>query len=109
MHIVPNIITYESEQFVRVRKYDVDILKLQSVLKEQKQILKLTIRDISDDLGVTKTTVKHWFRTDSCFSIQDENIWFELKKLLQIKSNEFDKSITEFIIKQGVFENNGRN
>lgn len=67
---------YDSEQLVRVRKYEVNVVKLQSVLKSQKQILKLTIKDISDRLDVTKTTVEHWFRTDSCFSVPDENIWF---------------------------------
>lgn len=70
------LIMYDSEQLVRVRKYEVNVVKLQSVLKSQKQILKLTIKDISDRLDVTKTTVEHWFRTDSCFSVPDENIWF---------------------------------
>lgn len=99
---------YESEQLVRVRKYEVDTPKLQSVLKVQKQILKLTIREISNKLGVTKTTVEHWFRTDSCFSIPDKDIWFDLKQLLQIETDEFDQSITEFITKHGVFEKSGR-
>ena len=31
-----------------------------------------------------------------------------LKKLLRIDSDEFDRSITEFITKQGVFEKSGR-
>ena len=34
--------------------------------------------------------------------------WFELKKLLNIKTNEFDKQITEFEIKENEFESSNR-
>ena len=65
-------------------------------------------REISNILGVKKTTVDHWFRTDDCFSIPDEYIWFELKDLLKIETNEFDKSIVEFEWRLGVFEQSER-
>lgn len=102
------LIMYDSEQLVRVRKYEVNIHRLQDVLKSHKKSLCLTNRNISEKLNVAKTTVDHWFRTDSCFSIPDENIWFDLKQLLNIETEEFDKSITEFIVKEGVFEKSGR-
>ena len=55
-------------------------------------------REISNILGVKKTTVDHWFRTDDCFSIPDENIWFELKDLLKIETNEPKVAVNIFKI-----------
>ena len=48
--------------------------------------------------------VEHWFRNDKSFSIPSEDIWFELKGLLNITTNDFDNSITEFEIKDGNFD-----
>jgi len=50
-------------------------------------------------LNLPKTKVEHWFRKDNCFAIPEENIWFKLKDFLEIKTDEFDKSITEFEIR----------
>ena len=46
----------------------------------QKNKSGLTIKDIAHKLNINKTTVEHWFRSDNCFSIPDENIWLDLKK-----------------------------
>ena len=53
---------------------------------------------------VKKTTVEHWFRTDSSFSIPDADSWFDLKDFLNIKTNKFDACITEFEIRDGKYE-----
>ena len=95
----------EVEYEVRVRKYNVDIQGLQKLLRSHK---KMTNKQIADSLGVPLTNVEHWFRTDIYFSIPDAEIWEELKALLKIESTEFDKQITEFIVKPGVFEKSGR-
>lgn len=55
-----------------------------------------------------ETEVEHWFRTDNCFSIPSADVWFELKGLLNIQTDEFDKSITEFIEKPNKFESSNR-
>ena len=85
---------------VRVRKHEVDIKKLQSVLRQH----RLPIKEISEKLNIEKTTVEHWFRTDNCFSIPDSKIWFDLKKLLNIQTDEFDSAITEFEIRDGRYD-----
>jgi len=85
---------------VRVRKYEVDIPKLQALLKEHRK----PMREIAEALNVKKTTVEHWFRTDNCFSIPDADVWFELKEYLNIETNEFDASITEFEIRDGRYD-----
>lgn len=92
-------------QIVKVRKHDVNIEKLKQTLKNHK---KLNIKEIAKQLDKPITTVEHWFRADDCFSIPDADIWFELKKLLGIKTDEFDLPITEFERREGVFEKSNR-
>lgn len=104
----PKIIQYNIEMPVTVRKYVVDIEDLKRLLKESKENSKKSIKQIADELQVKKTTVEHWFRNDQCFSIPDANIWFHLKKLLNIETDTFDASITEFIEKPNEYEKAGR-
>lgn len=102
------ILQCDIQQNVRVRKHKVDIEKLKYTLQHYKKVSKLTINDIAGALNVTKTTVEHWFRSDNCFSIPDENIWLDLKTLLNIKTDEFDKSIMEFEIKPNEYDISNR-
>lgn len=97
----PKIITYNITRKVKVRKYDVDIDKLKQVLKEHK---KYSNKEIALILDLPITTVEHWFRSDNCFSIPDPQIWLRLKSLLNIKTDEFDKSIMTFEEREGVYE-----
>lgn len=93
---------------VKVRKYEVNVSALKELLSTKKKELKLTNKEISEILNIPKTTVDHWFRKDDSFAIPDSNIWFKLKDLLQIKTNSFDKSITEFIEKENMYEKSNR-
>lgn len=92
-------------QTVRLRKHEVNKVGLVKCLRSHKN---MSNAEISSRLHVSKTKVEHWFRTDECFAIPDPEIWFELKKLLNIDTDEFDKSITEFILCDGVFEKSER-
>lgn len=104
----PSIVKVDVPQIVRVRKYEVDCNKLVGVLREHKSLVGLTNKSIADQLNIPLTKVEHWFRTDDCFAIPDENIWFDLKKLLQIKTDEFDESIMTFEEREGVYEKTNR-
>ncbi len=86
---------------VKIRKYPVNIKRLKELLRNNKTI---SCNEISKKLGVKKTKVEHWFRTDNCFAIPDSEVWFELKTLLDIKTDNFDKCITEFEIKDNKFD-----
>jgi site-specific DNA-cytosine methylase len=101
----PKLVQVDIKQNVKIRKFDVDIKGLQFLLKEHKT---LSNNEIATKLDVPLTTVEHWFRTDNGFSIPDKNIWFNLKSMLNIKTNEFDKQITEFEIKENEFESSNR-
>lgn len=92
-------------QKVRKRKYEVNIEKLKETLKRHKNI---TNKEIANKLNKPITEVEHWFRKDNSFSIPDESIWFELKNIIGIKTNEFDEGITTFIEQNGVFEKGNR-
>lgn len=98
------IITHTLEQMVSVRKHEVDISKLQELLKNH----RISASKISEKLGVPKTKVEHWFRTDEFFSIPDPNLWLKLKEILGIPTNEFDASIMEFEEREGVYEKSNR-
>ena len=105
---INRIIKVDIPQIVKKRKYEVDIEKLKSTLKERKIKSKLSNKEISQILNKPLTLVEHWFRSDSSFSIPSEDIWFELKKVLSIETNEFDESITTFEEKEGVYEKSNR-
>lgn len=100
-----NIQTVEIPQTVKVRKYEVDIERLKETLKKHKNY---TNKEIALILDVPLTTVEHWFRNDNCFSIPDQDIWYKLKTLLKISTNEFDESITTFEEREGVYEKSNR-
>lgn len=104
----PKILEHKLYQNVKVRKYDVDINELKKILKAAKNKSGLTIKDIAYKLDKNKTTVEHWFRDDDCFSIPDEYIWLDLKKLLGITTDEFDKPIMEFEIKPNEYDMSNR-
>lgn len=107
-HRQPKIICYNIPQTVSVRKYPVDCEKLVRILREARDRCGLSTDMIATSLNVPQTMVAHWFRTDSCFSIPEKDIWFKLKDLLKIDTDEFDESITTFEEKDGVFEKANR-
>ncbi len=104
----PKILEHNIYQNVKVRKYDVDIDELKKALKDAKNKSGLTIKEIAHKLSINKTTVEHWFRSDNCFSIPDEDIWLDLKKILDITTDKFDKSIMEFEIKPNEYDMSNR-
>ena len=104
----PTINKIDIPQTVRVRKYEVDCEKLCEVLRDCKCASGLNNQDIANYLNIPLTKVEHWFRQDKYFAIPDENIWFDLKALLGVKTDEFDNAIMTFEEKEGVFEKSNR-
>ena len=95
------LIMYECELEVRVRKYQVDIVGLQECLRKAKKSKNITNKQISEELDIPLTQVEHYFRTDIYFAIPDPDIWLDLKKLLGIDTNIFDESIMTFVVQGG--------
>jgi len=95
-------------EIVKVRKHEVEIKYLQDCLRQHKKLSERTNKEIAEHLNVPITLVEHWFRTDNSFSIPSEDIWFKLKNYLSIRTTRFDKQITEFEYREGVFESSKR-
>lgn len=101
----PKIAIKDFKEMVKVRKYEVDKEKLRKLLVEHKSISN---KEIANRLNQPITKVEHWFRKDNSFSIPDANIWHELKELLNIQTDEFDKSITTFVEKESSYDTTNR-
>lgn len=77
------------------RVYDVDKHKLRLLLREHKG--NYSLNDIAKALKVSKNCVDHWFcSNDDKFSMPHADKWEDLKKLLNINTDEFDAAITTF-------------
>ena len=95
-------------QQVKVRKYEVDTKELVLLLRKHKLESKLTNKEIAEKLKQPLTLVEHWVRQDKSVSILDPSVWYKLKELLNIKTDNFDKSITEFEIRNGIYDKSNR-
>lgn len=93
---------------VKVRKFQVDKAKLQNVLRKAKKELKITNQDIANKLELPLTMVSHWFRTDNSFAIPEDTIWYKLKEILNISTNEFDEAIMTFEERESIYEKSQR-
>jgi hypothetical protein len=93
---------------IKARVHQVDIEGLKQEIYEKKRSSPYTIEQIAKELGVPSTQAAHYFRTDGSFAIPTPEIWFKLKKILGIITDEFDQSLTEFEIREGVFDQSKR-
>ncbi len=93
---------------IKARVHQVDIKNLKRVLRAAKKQSTYTIKEIADKIDVPATQAEHYFRTDGSFAIPTPTIWFKLKDVLNITTDEFDKSLTEFEIREGVFDQSKR-
>lgn len=101
----PKIAIKNFKEMVKVRKYEVDKDKLKAILKEHKT---MSNKEIANQLNQPITKVEHWFRNDNSFSVPDADVWESLKELLNIKTDELDKSITTFVEKESGYDTTNR-
>lgn len=103
-----NVIQENITQKVKVRKYNVDTVKLSELLKDSKKNSNLNNKEIAIKLNIPITQVEHYFRTDDSFAIPDPEIWLSLKEILNIDTDEFDKSIMTFEEKDSNYDMSNR-
>ena len=91
---------------VRVRKHEVDIKGLQHCLLNALANSNKNKKQVAKELNDKFSTVEHYFRKvgSEFFCIPSEHHWFDLKAILNITTNEFDVSITEFEIRDGRYD-----
>lgn len=85
--------------FTSKRKYEFNKFEFQSFIKEHKEKNKITHKEIYTTLDIPKHFVYDWFGKPEKFFPADKFIdnWPKLKKILKIKTNKYDKPLTEFI------------
>lgn len=83
----------------KIRVYEIDKPSLLALLREKKEKSGLSLTEIANKLDVTKDVVVAWFtpNIDKFYlSSTFTDKWYELKKLLNIKTNKYDKSIMTY-------------
>ena len=86
------------------RVNETDTGELCDFLRSYKESTDATLASISEDLGVKKSEVEHWFRRDEYFAPPPPQYWNKLKELLNIKDDKYDAYITEFEWVDGVYD-----
>ena len=89
---------------VRKRVHTTDYKELCAFLRSHKRAANASLAFISEELGVKKSEVAHWFRTDDYFAPPPSEVWDDLKKILNITDDKYDAFITEWVYEDGVFE-----
>ena len=86
-------------QVKRKRKYPLDKAELQTFIKYHKKALKLSNAEIARRIGIKLHHANEWFGNNpKKFYPSDLFVekWEQLKSLLQITDNRFDKAVTVF-------------
>lgn len=88
------------EKRKKVRKYELDKVAINKMLRSAKESKGLSYKEIAGFLNVSRHSVVAWFdaRIDHVYysEIFSEK-WYELKFLLEIDSKEFDKQILTYV------------
>jgi len=112
MTLVPNkpIKVGMNVEQVKIRKHEVDIVGLQQCILSHYAKCGMSKREIAKQLKDKYSTVEHYFRNlgSEYFAIPSDEHWPQLKEILNIKTNKYDKSIMEFEYRDGVFESTQR-
>lgn len=72
-------------QFDNRLRPDFDAIELAKVLRSARASRGLTLGQIADACGVTKTETEHWFRLDSYNAPPSTAVWPRVKDLLGIE------------------------
>ena len=89
-----------AEKRKKVRKYKLDKVAINKLLRETKELKGLSYKEIASFLNVSRHSVVAWFdaRIDHVYysEIFSEK-WYELKFLLEIDTKEFDEQILTYV------------
>lgn len=99
---------YDNTRPVRVRKYSLQTKEIQTLLRSHKKQEGLSNKQISQELDIKQSEVEHWFRTDKYWNAPPPNVWYDLKQLLHITTEEYDEQITTFEIRESKHDMQGR-
>lgn len=84
----------------KVRKYELDKVSINSLLREAKEKKGLSYNDIAKFANVTRHQAITWFNSNMnyvFYSDRFSEVWHELKFLLEIDTTEYDKQILTYV------------
>ena len=82
------------------RKYNLDKLAINNLLREAKDSKGVAAREIAEFLNITKHVVNSWLNPNIervNYSDLFSEKWYELKFFLEIDTDEFDEQITTYV------------
>lgn len=89
----------DSKTRKKVRKYELDKVGLNKLLREAKENKRISLQEIADFIEVPKYTVASWLSPNLervYYNEKFDEKWFELKFILEIDTDEFDKQILTY-------------
>ena len=99
---------YHFQRQVKKRIHEVDYDELCQFLREHRKSSKLSTKAIAAQVNKPVSEVEHWFRRDKHFAPPTDDVWLQLKEILDIESDKYDKFMLEFEWVDGVFEQDKR-
>lgn len=84
----------------KVRKYDLDKVAVNKLLREAKEKKGLSYTEISDFTNASRNQVVSWFGSNMKYVRYSDTFsekWYELKFLLEIDTTEYDKQILTYV------------
>lgn len=90
----------DNDKRKKVRKYELDKVGLNKLLREAKEKKGIEYKEIAKFVGMSESGVFTWFRPDAKkvhYSQTFSEKWYELKFLLEIETDEFDKQILTYV------------
>lgn len=87
------------EKRKRIRKYELDKVAINQLIRDAKEAKNISYSEIAEFLDVTKNMVFTWFSPNIdkvYFPDKFSEKWSELKFLLEIDNDEFDKQILTY-------------
>lgn len=91
--------TRKDKKRKKVRKYEIDKIALNQLLRDSKEKKNISIQEIADFLNISKHSAFTWFRPNLervYYNDLFSEKWYELKFLLEIETSDFDKSIMTY-------------
>lgn len=83
----------------KVRKYQLDKVGLNTLLRSSKEAKGISLTEIAEFAAVPRYTVASWFSPNiekAYYNERFDEKWFELKFILEIDTEEFDKQILTY-------------
>ena len=84
----------------KVRKYELDKIGINKLIREARENKGLAYKEIAEFLDVTETVIASWFGPKIKYVYYSDTFsekWHELKFLLEINETKYDEQITTYI------------